>query len=81
MARVILTGEVGRFTEGDREIEVEATNVFKLFQKLAERYPLLAPHLFAGFAVAIDGELFQDALLRPISSDSEVHLIPKIEGG
>ncbi len=32
-------------------------------------------------AVAIDGEIFQDALFATIGPDSEVHVIPKIAGG
>ena len=32
-------------------------------------------------AVAIDGEIFQDAYAASLSPDSEVFLIPKIGGG
>ncbi len=32
-------------------------------------------------AVAIDGEIFQDAYLAPFNPDSEIYLIPKIGGG
>jgi hypothetical protein len=32
-------------------------------------------------AVAIDGEIFQDALLEPIPPGAEVHLMPQIGGG
>jgi hypothetical protein len=32
-------------------------------------------------AVAIDGEIHQDAWFSPIGADSEVYLIPKIGGG
>ena len=53
----------------------------QLFQTLGERYPELRPHLEAGIAVAIDDEIYQDALLQPIARDSEVILIPKIAGG
>jgi hypothetical protein len=31
--------------------------------------------------VAIDGQIFQDALLEPIRADSEVFLLPQIAGG
>ena len=52
-----------------------------LIARLGERYPDLAPHLEEGIAVAIDGEIFQDALFAAIRPDSEVHVIPKIAGG
>jgi hypothetical protein len=32
-------------------------------------------------AVAIDGQIYQDALLEPIGPDSEVHILPQIAGG
>jgi hypothetical protein len=31
--------------------------------------------------VAIDGQIYQDALLQPIAPDSEVFLLPQIAGG
>ena len=34
-----------------------------------------------GMAVAIDGEIYQDAYLAPLNPDSEIYLIPKIGGG
>ncbi len=81
MAHVILTGEIGRFTGGETELDLEAPNIFQLFKQLGERYPELKPHLAEGFAVAIDGELYSDALFQKISADSEVQLVPKLEGG
>ncbi len=81
MARVVLTGNLGRFTGGETEFELEASNVRQLFRKLSERHPGLEPHLEEGIAVAIDGQIFQDALLEPIPAESEVCLIPKIAGG
>ena len=50
-------------------------------EQLTERYPALAPHLDEGIAVAIDGQIFQDALLEPIGPDSEVYILPAIAGG
>jgi hypothetical protein len=34
-----------------------------------------------GMAVAIDGEIYQDAYLVPLNPESEIYLIPKIGGG
>ena len=80
MTRVVLTGNLRRFVDG-AELEVEARNVRELMTCLGERYPELAPHLKEGVAVAIDGEIFQDAWFAPIGPDSEVHLMPAIAGG
>jgi molybdopterin synthase sulfur carrier subunit len=81
MARVTLIGNLRQFTGGVAELEVEAHNVRQLFRCLGERYPGLAPHLEKGLAVAIDGQIYQDALLEPILADSEVHILPQIAGG
>lgn len=68
-------------TGGAAEIEIEAANVRQLFRKLEERYPALKHHLELEIAVAIDGEVYQDALLQEIRDDSVVHIFPKIAGG
>lgn len=81
MPRVIFMGEARRFTGDVAELEIEAGNVMQLFRKLGERFPELAPVLEDGFAVAIDGEMFEDSLLQPIKPGAEVILIPKIAGG
>jgi molybdopterin converting factor small subunit len=83
LARVVLSGEVRNYTgvDADSEIELEAKNVMQLFRKLGELYPMLKPVLEEGFAVAIDGELYEDALLQPIGPGSEVILVPRIAGG
>jgi molybdopterin converting factor small subunit len=81
MAHVSLIGNLRQYTGGVTELDVEAANVRQLFTRLAERYPALAPHLEQGLAVAIDGQIYQDALLQPIAPDSDVHVLPQIAGG
>jgi sulfur-carrier protein len=81
VARITLSSSLAPFTAGVLELELDVANVRQLFQTLGERYPELRPHLEAGIAVAIDNEIYQDALLQPIARDSEVILIPKIAGG
>ena len=81
MAHVTLIGNLRQYTGGVTELDVEAATVRQLFARLGERYPALAPHLEQGLAVAIDGQIYQDALLQPIAKDSEVHVLPQIAGG
>ena len=81
MAHVTLIGNLRQYTGGVTELDVDAANVRQLFARLGERYPALAPHLEQGLAVAIDGQIYQDALLQPIASDSDVHVLPQIAGG
>ena len=81
MARVVLSGTLKQLAGGASEIELDAHDVRQLLRVLGERYPELAPHLESGYAIAIDGEIFQDAWFAPIRPDSEVHLVPAIRGG
>ena len=81
MARIFLNGNLGLFTKGETEFEITVPNVKKLFVELGERFPDLKPHLEEGIAVAIDGQVFQDAWLEPVGSNSEVHIFPGIGGG
>jgi molybdopterin converting factor small subunit len=81
MARVVLIGNLTQLTGGVAEFRLPATSVRQLFQQLSERYPAIGPHLEEGVAVAIDGQIYQDALLEPIGPDSEVFILPQIAGG
>lgn len=81
MARVVLIGNLAQITGGVAEFQLSATSVKQLFQQLAELHPALRPHLEEGVAVAIDGQIYQDALLEPIAPDSEVFILPQIAGG
>ncbi len=81
MARVVLTRTLAQFTGGEHEFEIEADTVRQLLRSLGERYPTLQPHLEAGLAVAIDGQIYQDAWLEPIPPGSEVYLLPQLAGG
>jgi sulfur-carrier protein len=81
MARVVLSGTLKELAGGTAEVQLDARDVRQLLQALGERFPELAPHLDEGYAIAIDGEIFQDAWFAPIGPDSEVHLVPAIRGG
>ena len=81
MARVVLTKGLTQFTGGEAELELEVSTVRELLRVLGERYPALEPHLGSGLAVAIDGQIYQDALFQPIGPDSEVFILPQIGGG
>lgn len=81
MARVILGQNLRRFTGGVGELDIDAVTIKQLLAKLGALHPKLAPHLERGLAVAINGTIYQGALLEPIPPDAEVHLLPPIEGG
>lgn len=81
MALVRLSSSFKAYTGGQTEFEVDAANVRQLLERLGASHPELVPHLEHGVAVAIDGVIYQDALLHPIGSASEVVVIERIAGG
>jgi molybdopterin converting factor small subunit len=68
-------------TGGQSEFEVEATNFRRLVLELERRFPGLGTQVEESMAIAIDGEIFQDAYDASFAADSEIVLIPKIGGG
>jgi molybdopterin synthase sulfur carrier subunit len=83
MPKVVLSsGSAGQsFTGGQTEFEVEATNFRRLVLELERRFPGLGKQVEESMAIAIDGEIFQDAYAAELKPDSEIYLIPKIGGG
>jgi len=81
VARVVLVGNLTQLTGGVAEFQLSATSVKQLFQQLTELHPEIGPHLEEGVAVAIDGQIYQDAMFQEIGSDSEVFVLPQIAGG
>ena len=81
MARILIAASLTSYTGGVAELEIDAPNVFELFETLAKRFPDLGQILETEVAIAIDGEVYQDALLQPIRRDSEVILFNGIAGG
>jgi molybdopterin synthase sulfur carrier subunit len=82
MPKVVISGSsCQQFTGGKSEFEVAATNFRRLVLELEERFPGLGKQVEDGMAIAIDGEIFQDAYSAVLKPDSEIVLIPKIGGG
>ena len=80
MARVVFPDSFVAFTEGRREQDTTAATVRDLVRELKREYPGLE-ELLDKSAVAIDGQIYQDAFLEPIGTDSEVFFMARIEGG
>jgi sulfur-carrier protein len=78
---VAMGGDVARFTGGRAAFDVAAATVGEMIRELDHRFPGLGEYVDRRMAIAIDGEIFQDALAAPLSPSSEVCLIPKIGGG
>ena len=82
MARVSsISGQVLELTGGVGQFEIEAFDVRSLLRALEVRYPGLGQLVDDRMAIAIDGEVHQDALDEALRADSEVVLIPRIGAG
>jgi sulfur-carrier protein len=82
MVHVVLAGADGReFTGGEGAFDVEATSVRRLILALDQRFPGFGDYVERRMAIAIDGEIHQDAYAAELRPDSEVFLIPRIGGG
>jgi molybdopterin converting factor small subunit len=82
MPRLSIAGNgCKKYTGGLTELEVEADTVRRLILELERRFPGLGRQVEESMAIAIDGEIYQDAYQAALKPDSEIWLIPKIAGG
>jgi molybdopterin synthase sulfur carrier subunit len=65
---------------GVQVVVIDAPRVKELLDRLIARYPDLAGRLDQ-MAVAVDGEIHNDADYVPVRPDSEIYLVPRIAGG
>jgi molybdopterin synthase sulfur carrier subunit len=74
-------------TDGVQQVEVEASNVRQVVDRLEELYPGMKERLVEdgrikrNLAVSIDGEIARMGLLEKVGEHSEVHFVPAIGGG
>lgn len=80
MAKVVFPDHLLPHTGGLQEVDVLVENYRELLVALEERWPGIRTPLDKS-AVAIDGQIYQDAFLEPINADSEVFFLSRIEGG
>ena len=80
MAKVVFPDSFVAVTGGEREFSTQSANVRDLVAELVTRWPELSD-LLERSAVAIDGQIYQDAFLEPIGPDAEVFFMARIEGG
>ncbi len=81
MADIHLFGTLRPAVGGAATVAIDAKTIRELFRKLEERYPGLAPHIAAGLAVSINGNIFRDTWDRELPADAEIYLLPRIQGG
>ena len=80
MARIIFSSAQRDWVDGAEILEIDAKRVVDLLNALYERFPALAGRLDHA-AVAIDGDIYNDARFQPLRADSEVHFMGQVAGG
>jgi hypothetical protein len=80
MAHVVFPDHLLSHTGGERELKIQAGNFRELLEALEARFPGSREALGKS-AVAIDGQIYQDAFLEPLEASSEVFFMQRIEGG
>ncbi len=80
MARVVFPDHLLSVTGGARELMVDAADVRELLLILGERFPG-SDEALARSAIAIDGQIHQDAWLETLTPDAEVFFMLRLEGG
>ena len=81
MVMVTLFGSIRAHAEGRAQVEVQASTFKELLDRLVEQYPGMKPQIDRGISVAVDGLVYKEAWFTPIKPDSEVVLLPYMQGG
>ena len=81
MIHVTIPSGLRSLTGGLAEVEIVARDVASAVAALEQRFPGFAAALGQRFAVAIDGEILNDAWHEPLPSGSELHFLPALAGG
>ena len=87
MAEVWIPTRLQLNTGGQKQIQVEGTNVRQIIANLDAQYPGIEEYLCRdgdiapGLAVIVDGDASPLGILTRVQEDSEIHFLPSIEGG
>ena len=87
MAEVWKPTRLQHNTGGQKQIQVEGTNVRQIIANLDAQYPGIEEYLCRdgdiapGLAVIVDGDASPLGILTRVQEDSEIHFLPSIEGG
>ena len=81
MIQVAIPSALRPLTGGIEQVELVARDVASAVAALDLRFPGFAAALGRRFAVAIDGEILNDAWLEALPAGSELHFLPVLEGG
>ena len=79
--QVSVSGTLRSAVGGASTIDIEASTIRELLNRLLDRYPQMQANLDEGIAVAINGDIYRDDWSQAIPQNADVVLIPRIKGG
>ncbi len=87
MPTVFIPTMLQKLTGGVKQLDMEATNVRQVVERLEEQFPGMKERLVedgnirSNIQVAVDGEIANMGILEKVAEGSEVHFVPAIGGG
>ena len=81
MVKVKIWGSLKNFADGSDYISVPGSNFKEVIDNISLKYPGLKPQFTRGISLAIDGKIYKESWFTPINEDSEVVLMPYMQGG
>ncbi len=81
MVAVKLWGSLRAHADGQSVVQIEAGTFKELLDRLVEQYPGMRPQIERGVSLALDSKIYREAWFTEIRPDSEVVLMPYMQGG
>ena len=81
MVKVKIWGSLQNLADGSDCLSVPGSNFKEVIDNISLKYPGLKPQIRRGISLAIDGKIYKDSWFTPIEEDSEVVLMPYMQGG
>lgn len=81
MVKVKIWGSLKNLADGHDYISVSGSNFKQVLDDISLKYPGLRPQINRGVSLAINGKIYRESWFTPINDDSEVVLMPYMQGG
>ena len=81
MVKVKIWGSLQSLADGSDYVIVSGSNFKEVIDNISLEYPGLIPQISRGISLAIDGKIYKESWFTPINENSEVVLMPYMQGG
>ena len=81
MVKVKIWGSLKSLADGSDYVIVSGSNFKQVLDDISLKYPGLKSHINRGVSLAINGKIYRESWFTPIDDESEVVLMPYMQGG